>query len=179
MNDNFEQTGVKINDAEGEVTALKRQCDEYLAGWKRAQADYANLKRETKRDLEELAKYSAERTVYALLPVIDQFETALRHVPPLENLSEDKRRIFETWIEGLEAVRSVWEAAARDLGLERVPTKGELDPAVHEAVAEEIAPSVPSGGIVRAAQSGWKLNGKLLRPAKVIVSKVLQDINQS
>lgn len=147
------------------------QCGEYLAGWKRAQADYANLKRETEKEKIEFSKFANERLLSNLLPAIDSFDTALAFVPDVTGLPDDRRDRIEKWIAGMRAVRQLWENAFREIGLENVPTSGAFDPLIHEAVGEERSETTPQGTVIRTVQSGWRLNGKLLRPAKVIVSK--------
>jgi molecular chaperone GrpE len=144
--------------------------EEYLAGWKRAQADYANLLKDVERQRKEYAAYATEDILHKLLPAFDQFEVALQYTPTLDAIPEDKRRPFETWLTGLQAVKALWESVATELGLELVPATGLLDPRVHEAVTSEVHEAVPAGEIIRVVQNGWSLKGKLLRPAKVIVS---------
>lgn len=152
-----------------EPTTENRE-EEYLAGWKRAQADYANLQKEMEREKVEFSKYANERLLSSLLPAIDQYEIALSFVPDLSTCSaEDKKRI-ENWITGIKAVRGLWETAFQEIGLEKVSAAGAFDPLLHEAVGEEVSDK-PEHEIVRVAQDGWRLNGKLLRPAKVILSK--------
>lgn len=151
---------------------LQKERDEYLAGWKRAQADYANLQKEMEKARQEYAKYASEECLIKLLPAIDQYLVALRFQPSLDAIPNgDERRKFETWVTGLQAVATLWEQAAKECGLEQVPATGPLDPAQHEAVSEEAHEDIPAGHIIRIAETGWKLNGKLLRPAKVVMSK--------
>ena len=147
------------------------QCDDYLAGWKRAQADYANLRKDTEREKAEFAKFANERLLSSLLPAIDQYEMALDFTPDLTDTSQEGQKKLINWIAGLKAVRIGWESAFKDIGLEQVSTDGTFDPLMHEAVGEEEADGKSSGEIVRCMQSGWRLNGKLLRPAKVILAK--------
>jgi molecular chaperone GrpE len=154
-----------------DLETLKAHCEEYLAGWKRAQADYANLQKETEREKREFAKYANEKLLDNLLPAIDQYETALAFTPDLSALPEDEQKRLKNWIIGLHAVRSLWEVAFDSIGLKKVQATGGFDPQIHEVVGEEVSTDVPPGEIVRIAQNGWMLNEKLLRPAKVIVSK--------
>ena len=154
-----------------DVEALQKERDDYLAGWKRAQADYANLQKETESARKDFMKYGTEDCLLRLLPAIDQFEVALRFQPSLDAVPEGHRRPFETWMTGLQAVKSLWESAAKALGLESVASSGDLNPTEHEAVSEEAHDSIPAGQIIRVTQNGWKLNGKLIRPAHVVVSK--------
>jgi molecular chaperone GrpE len=150
---------------------LKRRCDEYLEGWKRAKADYENLKKETEAARGAFAEWAKEDCLLRLLPAIDQFEVALQFTPELDLESDKDKKAFENWMIGLQAVRSLWEEAANDLGLEKVATAGKFDPNVHEAVGEEEDGDVPPGEIVRATVNGYKINGNVIRPAKVILSK--------
>ncbi len=147
------------------------KCEEYLAGWKRAQADYANLKKETENERREFAKYANERLLSSLLPAIDQYETALHFVPTFEAAPEEIKKKFDNWLVGMKAVRSMWESAFKDIGLEKVPIDGAFDPNLHEAIAEEAAEGHAPGTIIRVTQYGWRLNGKVLRPAKVVIAK--------
>lgn len=142
-------------------------CEEYLAGWKRAQADYQNLKKETEREKTEFAKYANERLLTELLPAIDQFGIAMRHAPT----ADADQKTWANWAQGVRAVQSLWEQAAKSVGLERISTDGAFDPSMHDAVGEEKAEGADSGSIVRVVMEGWKLHGKVLRPAKVILAK--------
>ncbi len=159
------------DEIEQQADAKCAQCDEYLAGWKRAQADYANLKRETEKEKAEFASFANQRLLDRLLPAIDQYETALAHTPNLNEILEDQRASIETWIQGMQAVKGLWESTFKEIGLEKVQTDGEFDPLVHEAVASEASDTIDDGHVLKVIQSGWRLNGKLLRPARVIVAK--------
>jgi molecular chaperone GrpE len=158
-------------ESDDPIDVVKKERDEYLCGWRRAKADYENLVKETQRAKEEYVKYANEQALLRLLPAIDQFDVALSFAPALDAIPADARRPFENWITGLEAVRSLWMDASKDLGLEKIRTNGPFDPSIHEAVSEEASAEVRPGEIVRATVNGWMLNGKVIRAAKVIVSK--------
>lgn len=146
------------------------KCEEYLTGWKRAQADYQNLKRETDAERIERAKFANERLLRDLLPVLDQFGLALSFVPATATLPESEKGTWEKWLVGIKAVQSLWDQAAGQAGLERVATDGVFDPQVHDAVAEE-ASDKAEGTILRVVQPGWRLYGRVLQPARVIIAK--------
>jgi molecular chaperone GrpE len=168
--DPLEEAGPASSADDDLVSILKKERDEYLCGWRRAKADYENLVKETQRSKEEYVKYANEQALLRLLPAIDQYDVALSFVPDMDAIPAESRRPFENWLMGLEAVRSLWIEAAKELGLEKVRVSGSFNPSIHEAVGEEKSESVSSGEIVRATVNGWMLNGKLIRPAKVIVS---------
>lgn len=159
-----------MDDAQ-DLETLTQKCAEYLEGWKRAQADYANLKRDTERDRLEFAKYANERLLQEILPAIDQYETALSFTPNISHLPEEDQKKLKNWIIGLQAVRSLWERSFEGIGLQKVSVNGAFDPQYHEAVGRETDTAIPAGQIIRVMQDGWILNGKLLRPAKVIISE--------
>lgn len=154
-----------------ELTQLRAQGQEYLAGWRRAQADYANILKERERDRAEYVKYANTSLLQSLLPAIEHFSTALRFVPDTALLPEDIRKSWESWLVGIRAVQSLWEQAAQSAGLERVDTQGVFDPTQHEAVGREPSEAVPTDHIVRVLQDGWRLQGRVLKPAQVIVAE--------
>ncbi len=160
-----------------DLTQLKSQCDEYLAGWKRAQADYANALKERDRDRADYVKFANTSLLQSLLPAIEHFATALRFVPDASTLPEDVRKSWESWLIGLKAVQSLWEQAAQTAGLERILTQGVFDPAQHEAVGREVSATTPAEHIVRVIQDGWKLHGRVLRPAQVIVADASEEVS--
>ncbi len=145
-------------------------CEEAMAGWKRAQADYQNLKRDAERERGEMSKYANERLLGQLLPAIDQFAVALRFAPDPTRLPESERLVWENWLVGIRAVQSLWDQAASGIGLERIPTDGMFDPSLHDAAGEETREGSPSGTILTILQDGWRLHGKVLRPTRVIVA---------
>ncbi len=147
-------------------------CEEYLAGWKRAQADYQNVKKEMERERSEIMSRANERLLERLLPVIDQFALAMQFLPDVEQLPEDLRPKWKNWVIGLAAIQTQWMQTASAEGLEPIETSGVFDPHVHEAVSEEPSESIAPGSIVRTIQTGWKLHGRVLRHARVVVAKV-------
>jgi|JI8StandDraft_1071087.scaffolds.fasta_scaffold00071_17 molecular chaperone GrpE len=147
------------------------KCEEYLAGWKRAQADYQNLKRETDQQKAEFAKYANERLFEDLLPAIDQYAMVLKYQPSTEGMTDDQRKQWDNWLIGVKAVWSNWEHVMQTAGLKLVTADKTFDPQLHEAVGTESAEDKASGEIIRITQEGWMLNGKVLRPAKVIIAE--------
>lgn len=152
-----------MDEQQTEPTEIEKQRDEYLAGWKRAQADYLNLKKETEREKSEFSKFANERMLEELLPVVDHFNAAIAAAPDMKE--------HENWLKGLRAVQLALETALKSLGVEKVRTTGPFDPNFHEAVGEDAKDGIAPGEILVTYQTGWKLNGKLLRPAKVIIAK--------
>ncbi|MEK7189079.1 MAG: nucleotide exchange factor GrpE [Patescibacteria group bacterium] len=143
---------------------LRTQADEYLAGWKRAQADYQNLEKEYAKRMASIAEYAAADIIARFLPVIDNFELALSHMPKDVRGSE--------WARGLLQVQKERDETFAAMGIARILSDGaHFDPHLHEAVGYEPSDTVPDGHIIKEAQVGYKMEGRLIRPARVIVSK--------
>jgi len=148
--------------AGGELEVLQKQCQEYLEGWQRAKADYANLKKESEEKQKEIASFVKTSLVIELIPVLDNFEKAIAHVP------EDQKN--QNWVTGIFHIKKQLEDLIAGSGLEKIKTVGEkFDPEVHEAFSSEEG---EEGIILKEISSGYKLNGKTVVPAKVVVGKL-------
>lgn len=150
---------------------------EYLAGWKRALADYDNLKKDLGRERGEMRLAAAADAVMRLVPVLDNFDVATRHVP--EDI-DDKTR---NWLTGILFIRTQLENALKEMGADPYGEVGDtFDANLHDAVGERVPadefPLLPKEGpgvvvprIVEVVARGWKIADKIIRPAKVIVNK--------
>ncbi len=148
----------------------EEKCAELEAAWKRALADYANLQKEVARERMEMGQYATLRVVERFLPVFDNFQVAVSHMPK----TEDKTVL--NWALGVGFIQKQIDDAMKDLGLTAIETEGKaFDASKHEAVGEEDAVAaglaLPSGSVLREVQKGYEINGKVVRPAKVIIVK--------
>ena len=138
---------------------LVRERDEMRALAQRIQADFENYKKRVQRDQAETAERGTALLVEQLLPVLDNFDLALLS---LEDADELVRK-------GVELVYADFVAVLERAGLERIPTDGTpFDPEVHEAVLHEPGSGEPT--VVETMRSGYRLKGRVLRPAMVKVS---------
>lgn len=145
------------NDLELALAKTKEEADQYLNGWKRAKADYANLERQVERQREDWAHFASVSCVQAFLPVYESLlQAAMR-----ENADE-----------GLIRIRDQMQAALKTLGVEAMETIGTMpDPMLHEVIGRDKKDDVESGVIIQEAQQGFMIHGKVLRFAKVIVAE--------
>ena len=147
-----------IKELEEKIKELEKKGQEYLNGWKRAKADYLNLEKEMARQKEEWIKFANWELISQLIPILDSFDKAVKDIP-----SQD---IDNPWAKGLVNIKNQFENILKSTGLERVKTVGEkFNPDFHEAVKKE----GPGDKIVRELQAGYLLQGRVLRPAKVII----------
>lgn len=135
-----------------------QKCEEYLNGWKRARADYLNLQKEVAVQQKELIEFANAGLLLDLLPMVDHFKMALKHVP--ENIKND------FWYKGIENIRNELNKFLEDQGIEEIKSVAEkFDPAKHEAVGEIEGES--EGIVAEEVSTGFVLNGKVIQPAKV------------
>jgi len=164
--------GLMTNDQEPKEVQGCAQCDEYLNGWKRAQADYANLKKDMEKARMEVSDMAKENLLFDILPALDQFSIALEHLPDISALADADRKKMENWLVGIQAVKQLWDQTFASMGLENVDTSGIFDPAMHIAVGKEEDRDRPSEAILKVVQPGWSINNKVIKPAKVIVNSM-------
>lgn len=146
-------------DLEQALAAEKKKAEEYLASWQRAQADFINYKRRAEQDRLEFSKFANATAFLGILPVLDDMERALDAIPP-EFADRD-------WVEGVRLVERKFRSALEMQGVKPILALGmAFDPNFHEGVRQDKG---PEGMVIQEFQKGYTLNGKLLRPAKVVV----------
>jgi molecular chaperone GrpE len=143
---------------------LVRERDEYLELAQRTRADFENYrKRVAKETSEALARGKAE-LARGLLPVIDNLERALR-------AGEDASS-HEALAEGVALVHRDLRSALESAGVESFDPTGErFDPELHEALSTQPADDAEAGVVLETVEKGYRLNGQVLRPARVVVSR--------
>lgn len=147
---------------EKEIEKIKQERDEYLAGWKRAKADFANYKKEESERRQEWIDFASERLALNILPVLDSLERADKEMP------EGKKENPE--VQGVLQIIAQLREILKNQGVESFETVGKkFDPEFHEAVQE--VQGEESGVVTEEVERGYTIRGKLLRPARVKVTK--------
>lgn len=151
-------------DNKKELEECQRQKDEYLTGWQRARADFLNYKKGEMERIKELLGYVGEEFILKILPLLDNMEITEKKLP--ENLKNDEN------VKGILQLKNQISELLKSRGAEEIKSVGEkFDPNFMEAVEElEIKDKEP-GTVLEEIQKGYKINGRLLRPAKVRVTK--------
>ncbi len=131
----------------------------------RVRADAENFRKRMSREKEQFCKYATETILEEIVPVLDNLELALQHGKDVQACKE--------LVQGVDMTNKMLLETLQKHGLEQVHTeKGdEFDPAWQEAVAQEERSDLESGLVCQIMQKGYKIRDRLLRPAKVIVSK--------
>lgn len=152
------------------IETIQNQADEYLAGWKRCKADFENYKKQQEESTQNFRVYANESLLREIIPVIDNFELALNHIP---EKSEN-----ESWQQGILHIKKQLEEILTSNNVHKIEVKtgDHFDPYFHECVkdnntdihksneSEETDNSLIVEKIIR---NGYKLGEKLLRPAQV------------
>jgi molecular chaperone GrpE len=149
-------------DAEQE--GLRAKVAEYLDGWQRSRAEFANYKRRIDREQEEMrARISGELLVH-YLSVMDDMERALRDRPTDGEAG--------AWAEGIEMIYRKLRSLLEAEGVETIAADGAaFDPNLHEAVTHEDSPQHSAGDIIAVVRQGYRIGERVLRPSQVRVAK--------
>ena len=141
-----------------ELEATRRERDEYLDALRRLKAEFENSRKRQERERARILETASERLVVELLPILDNLDRALEAEGDIH--------------EGVRAIRDQLVAALGKEGLLPVASDGQpFDPNVHEAVLGQPTEEHEEGTILQTFQRGYLLNGKPIRPAKVVVAK--------
>lgn len=148
------------------IKKLQEEKAEYLSGWQRAQADYANREKEIAREKAEIGKYAIKKFIMDLLPVLDTYDAARSNQAAWEAVDTN-------WRGGIEYIFKTFENKLGSEGLEAFGAVGDAyDPNLHEALESVTTDDVSQNEkISQVIMRGYKLNGVIIRPAKVKVYK--------
>ena len=154
----------QLEDLESVTKALEEErarAEKYLANWQRSEADFINYKRRNEQERTEALNLANCGLVSDLLPILDDFERALRNVP--EEVAESP------WVDGVKLIYRKLKGVLEAQGLCAIESEGEeFDPSCHDAV---MCMAGEDGKVIEQVQRGYKFRNRLLRPARVVVGK--------
>jgi len=154
------QADDRVDALEAALAEAREEAADLRDQLLRRAAELDNYRKRTARETERIRQTAAERLLRDLLPVLDHIDLALEHADSDSGLAE-----------GVEMVAKQFREVVERHGMTPVPALGEpFDPNVHEALTQREDGSVPAHTVVEVYQKGYMLGGRLLRPAKVIVS---------
>lgn len=147
----------------GKETADADTKKEFEEARLRMAAEMENYKKRLQREHQEQTRFASEKVLSDLLPALDNLDLALQYAGQNEACKD--------MAQGIELTRKQLEEALAKHGLTSVGAEGEdFDPQIHEAIGMESRPDIKTGAVCRIMQKGYKLNDRLLRPAKVMVN---------
>ncbi|WP_337876289.1 nucleotide exchange factor GrpE [Elioraea sp.] len=161
-------TEALMEEAASRIRALEAEVAELKDKWLRAEAETQNVRARARREVEDARNFAVQRFAREVVEVAETLERALAALPaPAEGEAE----VLAKMREGIEATQRMFLAVLERNGVVRVEAQGaKFDPELHQAMAEAPSPVIPAGHVAQAWTPGWTLNGRLLKPAMVVVS---------
>ena len=145
------------------IEEIIAERDDNLLGWKRALADLDNYKKQVEKEKEMFVQFLKADAVMKLLPIMANWEKAMKNIPQDQKDSE--------WVKGINAIKNQLDEFFSKEGLEKVKTVGEkFDPNLHEAMLEEETDG-PEGVILEEFEPGYRVGERVIKYPKVKVSK--------
>lgn len=149
------------------IESLENEKAELSAKLQRVLADYDNFQKRVPKQIEERVAYKVEAVIKAFLPGIDNFEHALK---------AEQNHDVESILKGIKIVYDHLVDILKGEGIEQIKSLDEqFDPSLHRAMMQRAEQDKENGIVLEEYQKGYKLNGKVIRPAMVIVNKLPQE----
>ena len=156
---------ITIEKLQQQLVESEKKATENLDKALRIQAEMENLKRRTQKDLENAHKFALEGFSKELISVIDSLELGVQAVT-------GESEAVQKFREGSELTLKQFEAAFTKFNIEKIDPTGEsFNPELHQAMAMQSSAEVEPNTILNVFQKGYSLNGRLIRPAMVVVAK--------
>ena len=162
--ENMESKEVDVEFLQNQLEKLQEQSKVSLDKVVRAQAEMENLRKRAARDVENAHKYALEKFTNELLPIMDSLELGLSASVKAKNLDD--------LCKGMELTLEMFSTVMEKFSITMIDPKGEkFNPELHDAVSMQETNDSNSGIIIEVMQKGYTLNGRLIRPAMVVVAK--------
>jgi molecular chaperone GrpE len=162
-----DDVAARIAELEAQLAAAQAKADENWDTALRTKAESENIRRRAEKDVENAHKFAVEKFVNELIPVIDSIELGLAAVA-------DESADIEKFREGSELTLKMMAGVMEKFTIVGIDPSGEkFDPAQHQAMSMQEQEGVEANTVLHVVQKGYTLNGRVLRPAMVIVSKAV------
>ena len=156
-------------DPAEQIAQLTTERDDMRDRWMRAEAEMANVRARAKRDVDDTRQYAVQKFAADVVEAAENLRRGLSSLPAHEDGEPD---IVTKLRDGLDGVERSFVAILERNGIQRTDPTGQLfDANLHQAMAEQPSNDQPPGTILQAWTTAWTLNGRLLRPAMVVVAK--------
>jgi molecular chaperone GrpE len=161
----------EVQELHHQVEELIKEKKEIFEKLQRVAADYENFQKRVPRQIDDTITYKKEKIIKTLLPTLDNLEHTVQNVHSAEN--------HNTLIEGIRIIYEQLLDALKTHGLEQINALGQkFDPAMHEAITQKAEAGQENDTVLEEFQKGYKLNGRIIRPSRVIINKLQFEQNQ-
>ena len=155
------------------IAALQAELTEMKERWMRAEAENANVRSRARKDVDDTRQYAVQKFATDVVEAADNLKRGIDSLPPA---SDDQPAIVAKVREGLDGVERSFISTLERNGIRRDDPVGQLfDPNLHQAMAEQETDAHAPGTVLQAWSKAWTLNGRLLRPAMVVVAKAATE----
>ncbi len=154
------------------IEELIAERDDLFGKLQRLSADYSNFQKRSARQTADSISYEKERIIKTLLPALDNFEHTLSNTETIENA--------EAFVKGVRIIYDQLLDILKTHGVEQIKAEQEqFDPAMHEAMMQRHEPDAEENVVLEEFQKGYRLNGRVIRPSRVIVNKLAEPKDQT
>jgi molecular chaperone GrpE len=159
---------VEAEKLQSRIEGLQKEKDELFAKLQRVSADYDNLQKRTAKQIAESISYEKEKIIKAFLPAFDNFEHTLQNA-----LSDDN---VDTLLKGIRIIYDQMLDILKLHNVEQIKALGQpFDPAMHQAIMQKTEHEQEDNIVLEEFQKGYKLDGRVIRPSRVIVNKLTTE----
>ncbi|MCA3990978.1 nucleotide exchange factor GrpE [Vibrio vulnificus] len=164
-NEEADESAVKIAELEAALLASEARVKEQQDSVLRAKAEMENMRRRTEQEIDKARKYALNRFAEELLPVIDNLERAIQ-------AADAESEAVKPLLEGVELTHKTFVDVVSKFGLKEINPEGQpFNPEWHQAMSIQESPDHESNTVMFVMQKGYELNGRVIRPAMVMVAK--------
>ena len=151
---------------------LQKEKDDLFQKFQRISADYANFQKRVPKQITDSLTYEKEKLIKSFLPVLDNFEHTLQNAQSAHD--------FDVLIKGVKIVYDQMLDVLKSHQVEQIQVKDQaFDPSMHQAMMQQNNPELEDNVVIEEFQKGYKLNGRIIRPSKVVVNKLPQEQQNS
>jgi molecular chaperone GrpE len=155
----------ELEELRKQVEALQKEKDELFAKLQRVSADYINFQKRIPKQVADTVAYEKERLLKSILPILDNFELTLQNAEVVGNIDD--------LVKGVKIIYDHLLDILKSHNVEQINALGEkFDPSQHEAMTHRAEPEKADGVVLEEYQKGYKLDGRVFRPSRVIVNKL-------
>ncbi|MDP2574108.1 nucleotide exchange factor GrpE [Vibrio penaeicida] len=160
-----DETDAKIAQLEAALLSSEAKVKEQQESVLRAKAEVENMRRRSEQEIDKARKYALNKFSEELLPVIDNLERAIQ-------AADAENEVIKPFLEGVELTHKTFVDVVSKFGLKEINPEGEaFNPEFHQAMSIQESPDHESNMVMLVMQKGYELNGRVIRPAMVMVAK--------
>ncbi len=159
----------ELKELQQQLNDLQKEKDGIFEKLQRVSADYANYQKRIPKQISDTIVYEKETIIKTLLPALDNFEHTLQNA--------DSAKDVDVLVEGIRIIYDQMLNILKSHGVEQIEALDEtFDPALHEAMLRKAEPDREENIVLEEFQKGYKLNGRVIRPSKVVVNKLKSEV---